>query len=52
MLRAEVVAEAEALFRRALAARRNLYGESTPHPKSMDSAHCLAVLVQVSLDEL
>lgn len=45
MLRAERIPEAETLFRRALAGRRALF-KGAPNPKTMDSAHCLACLIQ------
>jgi tetratricopeptide (TPR) repeat protein len=44
MLKAENIPEAENLLRRALSMRRNIYPGSF-HPKTMDSAHCLAVLI-------
>jgi len=45
MLRIENIPEAEYLLRKALAGRKKLYGGSS-HPKVLDSAHCLGVLVQ------
>ena len=45
VLRAEVIPEAEAFLRRALAGRRVLF-KGAPHPKTMDSAHYLACLIQ------
>lgn len=45
LLRAEEIPEAELMLRRALAGRRVLFAGAA-HPKTMDSAHCLAVLVQ------
>jgi tetratricopeptide (TPR) repeat protein len=46
MLRAEVIPEAEYLFRRGLKSRKILYPGVIGHPKTFDTAHCLAVLVQ------
>lgn len=45
LLRAEEIPEAELMLRRALAGRRRLF-TGAAHPKTMDSAHCLAVLIQ------
>ena len=44
-LRAELIPESEVLLRRALAGRRKLF-TGAAHPKTMDSAHCLACLIQ------
>ncbi len=45
LLRRENIPEAEFFLRKALAGRRKLYPGSL-HPKTMDTVHCLAVLVQ------